>query len=267
MIPAPSVTEYDRTHESDQEACSYLLSRLSIVRTAADEAQLLKAVYQPSKPMVLSFLNQHGLNLAWSDRSFRDALLRSDMVLRDGVGIAVCLKLLGRDPGQNMNGTDLIPRITDLYAGRTVMLIGTVSPYLERAANVLSVRGCRIIGTLNGFLPEDAYLDAIRRAQPDLIVLGMGMPRQEQISVMLAKALSKPVLIINGGAIIDFLGDRVQRAPAWIRAMRMEWAYRLFREPRRMFRRYVIGGFSFLRKIVRLRRLHRAGNGNSNLYR
>jgi exopolysaccharide biosynthesis WecB/TagA/CpsF family protein len=235
------------------QACAALLSRLDLICDAGAESALLDRLAHPSRPFVLSFLNQHGFNLAWSNPAFCQTLMDADVLLRDGVGISACLKIIGQEPGENMNGTDLIPRIAARFEDRRVMLIGTVEPWLERAATLLKERGCDVVAQLDGFQTEAVYVDAVRAARPDLVILGMGMPKQERVAAELAKALDYPALIVNGGAIIDFLGGRVERAPQWVRAARMEWGFRLVQEPRRMFGRYVIGGFTFLGRIAKLK--------------
>ena len=234
------------------------MSRLDLIRDTDAESALLEKLTNPSRPFVVSFLNQHGFNLAWSNPDFCQTLMEADVLLRDGIGISACLKIIGQEPGENMNGTDLIPRIAARYEDRRVMLIGTVEPWLSRAAEVLQERGCNVVARIDGFHTESAYVDAVRAARPELVILGMGMPKQEHVAAGLAKALDYPVLIVNGGAIIDFLGGRVERAPHWVRAARMEWGFRLVQEPRRMFGRYVVGGFTFLGRIAKLRHAQRA---------
>lgn len=74
----------------------------------------------------------------------------------------------------------------------------------------------------------------------------MGMPKQELVSQQLSQQLQHPALIINGGGIVDFMSGTKQRAPVWLRKIGMEWSYRLFLEPKRLWRRYVIGNIVFL---------------------
>jgi len=88
--------------------------------------------------------------------------------------------------------------------------------------------------------------------RPAIIVLGMGMPRQEEVAGLLRAALGFPCLIICGGAIIDFLGGKTSRAPAWLRRAGLEWAFRLALEPGRLFRRYVIGNPLFIARALKL---------------
>jgi exopolysaccharide biosynthesis WecB/TagA/CpsF family protein len=194
------------------------------------------------------------MNSAAGDRGFHEAVVSADVVLRDGSGMATLLSMLKRSPGLNLNGTDLIPKILGRHAGRSIALFGTQEPYLSAARDRVVQRiapGCRCT-TQHGFLGTDAYVQAAVAEQPDLIVLGMGMPRQEQVALALREALGHPCLIVCGGAIIDFLGGKTSRAPAWMRRSGLEWAFRLALEPRRLFGRYVIGNPLFLARAMRL---------------
>jgi exopolysaccharide biosynthesis WecB/TagA/CpsF family protein len=104
----------------------------------------------------------------------------------------------------------------------------------------------------HGFLPTPEYVRLAAGHRPSLIVLGMGMPRQEEVARELRAALDHPCLIVCGGAIIDFLAGRTPRAPRWMRAVGAEWLYRLALEPRRLFRRYVVGNPLFIARALRL---------------
>ena len=92
------------------------------------------------------------------------------------------------------------------------------------------------------------------------------MPKQKLLAEMLAKRLEGPILIVNGGAILDFMAGRFQRAPTLLRRLGLEWSYRLWLEPRRLWRRYVIGNAVFMARAglialnYRLAGLFSAGN-------
>ncbi|ALN63833.1 glycosyl transferase, WecB/TagA/CpsF family protein [Lysobacter antibioticus] len=227
-----------------------LLDRLDIVADPRRQRRLLDELRQPKRTTVLSFLNQHAFNLAWTDAAFCEDLLRSELLLRDGVGMAACLRLLVRAPGLNMNGTDLIPQLVAAYAGRRVAVAGTEQPYLERAVRHLREQGLDIVCSIDGFGGEDRCVATIAAARPELVILGMGMPRQERIAARLAGELEQPTLIVNGGAILDFMAGRFPRAPQWLRRIGLEWLYRLLKEPRRLWRRYVLGGGQFLWRVL-----------------
>lgn len=238
---------------------SQLIVKIERVQTQADEQQLLAQLSQPQQPFVLAFANAHAMNSVAVSRSFFQALGGADMVLRDGSGMATLFKLLRMPPGLNLNGTDLIPKLLAQFDGRGIALFGTQQPYLERALQLLARQlapQSRCISE-NGFLPEAAYVALAVEHRPALIVLGMGMPRQEEVAIALRAALAYPCLIICGGAILDFLGGKTPRAPVWMRRVGLEWLFRLGLEPRRLFARYVIGNPLFLSRALRLASLNR----------
>jgi N-acetylglucosaminyldiphosphoundecaprenol N-acetyl-beta-D-mannosaminyltransferase len=229
-----------------------LVKGIARVHTARGEQQLIDSVAHPSEALVLAFVNAHAMNSAAVSEEFFDAVMSADLVLRDGIGMAILLRMLNQAPGLNLNGTDLIPKIVAAYAGRPIALFGTQDPYLTRAREVIESRlaPASECVTANGFLDTQAYLHLAAEHRPALIVLGMGMPRQEEVAVVLRAALGYPCLIVCGGAIIDFLGNKTSRAPAWMRSTGLEWAYRLALEPRRLFKRYVMGNPLFLARAL-----------------
>jgi N-acetylglucosaminyldiphosphoundecaprenol N-acetyl-beta-D-mannosaminyltransferase len=224
------------------------------VHSAAGEQQLLEWLVRPGEPRVLAFVNAHAMNAAAQSRQFFNSLMSADLLLRDGLGMAILLRLLNQRPGRNLNGTDLIPRILARYEGATVALFGTQDPYLSRARAVVTsliAPGAHCVAA-HGFLDTSRYLRLAAAHRPAIIVLGMGMPRQEEVAGVLRAALGFPCLIICGGAIIDFLGDKSPRAPVWVRRAGLEWAFRLALEPRRLFKRYVIGNPLFVARALKL---------------
>ena len=224
------------------------------VHTERGEQQLLDSLAQPKEPTVLAFVNAHAMNSAATSKRFFDSLMAADIVLRDGIGMAILLRLLNQPPGLNLNGTDLIPKIMRLYAGRQIALFGTQDPYLRRARErvMKQLAPGSMVLTTHCFLETGDYVHLAAKHKPELIVLGMGMPRQEEVAGMLRAAVGYPCLIVCGGAIIDFLGDKTPRAPLWLRAVGMEWVYRLGLEPRRLFARYVLGNPLFVLRALRL---------------
>jgi exopolysaccharide biosynthesis WecB/TagA/CpsF family protein len=218
------------------------------------QAQLLDWLAHPDQPRVLAFVNAHAMNAVVEDVRFHEALMAADLVLRDGIGMALLLSLLDQSPGLNLNGTDLIPSILRRYAGAPIALFGTREPWLSNAAQTL-VRelapGASCV-MADGFRATDDYLRLAQAHAPALIILGMGMPRQEIVALALRAALHRPCLIVCGGAILDFLGGRVPRAPRLLQGLGLEWAWRLAREPRRLFRRYVLGNPVFIGRALRL---------------
>jgi exopolysaccharide biosynthesis WecB/TagA/CpsF family protein len=229
-----------------------LIARLDIVADGEAEQDLLTRLANPTRPTVVSFINQHALNLAWTTPALATALRSADVLLRDGVGLECCLRLNGCPSGLNMNGTDFIPKLARQFAGRRVALFGTVQPWTGRAASALAAMGCIVTAEMDGFRSPDTYVAEVLASKPALVILAMGVPKQEQVAATLAMSVTEPIVIVNGGAIADFLARRFPRAPGAMQALRMEWVYRLALEPMRLGDRYVVGGLTFAWRLMLL---------------
>ena len=235
-----------------------MLEKIERVETPGELSQLLADLSAPTGPKVLAFANAHALNALTSSQVFFDALLAADLVLRDGLGMATLFKLMNMSPGLNLNGTDLIPQLIARFDGRAIAFYGTQEPWLARGAHAAGqLAPTSHFSAAGGFDESQAYVDLVRLHKPDLIVLGMGMPKQELVAAALRASIEHPCLIICGGAIIDFLGGRVPRAPHWMRKLGAEWLFRLLLEPQRLFQRYVIGNPVYLMRAHRLAARHK----------
>jgi N-acetylglucosaminyldiphosphoundecaprenol N-acetyl-beta-D-mannosaminyltransferase len=235
--------------QSWQHNWQRIIHKLQVVTDQAAEQQLITALATPAAPTVLGFVNAHAMNLLADSAAYYQALSAADVLLRDGSGMSMLFRRLGLAPGLNMNGTDFIPKLLAAFAGRRVAFWGTDEPFLTNARqHSEALFAVNVVSVQHGFAEVDEYLNLARQLQPELIVLGMGMPKQEIVAARLA-ASGAPCLIVCGGAILDFLGGKVTRAPHWVRQLGCEWMFRLLNEPKRLFRRYVLGNFVFLLRI------------------
>ncbi|KAA2234777.1 WecB/TagA/CpsF family glycosyltransferase [Salinarimonas soli] len=249
--------------KAEDPRLSQVFRRFVIIDSEREKAALLKQLTNPTRPTVLGFLNAHAVNLCWSQPASRQAFEKADILLRDGAGMAILCRRLGLGPGLNMNGTDFIPEILAARPGRRIALFGSEPALVAKASETLTGRGQDIVGALDGFQPPQRYVDEARRLHPDIIVLSLGMPRQEQLAATLRQELPHPCLIINAGALIDFIAGRVRRAPPILRRLGLEWAYRLLNEPVRLFHRYVIGNPLFLVRVHLLAAAAKRGDGQA----
>lgn len=232
-----------------------LIERMRCVSSDDERRALLASLGAVERPTTLSFLNAHGVNLCMASDPALAAFRNSDIILRDGIGLQAVLPWLGLPAGLNMNGTDFIPLLLRTLSPRKVAVYGTATPWLERARAALEERTPHQYCDLqNGFHPVEHYVEQARAHRPDVILLAMGMPRQEEVAALLKRSLDYPVLIVNGGAIVDFLAGRFKRAPEAVQRSGLEWAFRLAQEPKRLFRRYCIGAFDFAHTVFLLRR-------------
>lgn len=210
--------------------------------------------------MRISFVNSDCLNLACRDREYREATNESELVLPDGIGLRLGCRLLGTQLAGNVNGTDLFPRLCERAAnlGLSLYLLGAREGVAAEAAERLKAAypGLRIAGSHHGyFLPEEdgAVVERINRAQPDLVFVAMGAPRQEVWLRRNTPGLTAPVGLGVGG-LFDFYSGRVRRAPVWCQEIGMEWLWRLLQEPGRLWRRYLVGNPLFILRVWRQQR-------------
>jgi N-acetylglucosaminyldiphosphoundecaprenol N-acetyl-beta-D-mannosaminyltransferase len=240
------------------EGWSAILNKLLICRDTSDENALLARLVNWNGPCVLSFANAHALNLAWKDQTYVRYLIEPEITVRDGIGMRLLMKLTGREPGLNLNGTDFIPKLLEsLPRNRHIAVYGTREPYLAQMLLRLRTMNFETIHMENGFHDDEYYVSLYLKQLPSVVLLAMGMPKQERISLLLrAVSAGRPVLIINGGAIVDFMADRFPRAPLWMRKAGMEWVFRWMQEPGRLLHRN-LGYFQFMMRALLMRIIER----------
>ena len=205
------------------------------------------------RAVTVAFLNQHGVNTALRDEAFHAFLSGSDYLLRDGIGVKIAMAMFGLPPTANLNGTDLIPKILDHHKGLPVALFGASHAAIDACATRLQAEGHNsIVAVADGFQPDDYYVTLCRETRPDIVVLCMGMPRQELLAVKLAQ-IDGGRLIICGGGWADFYSGIKVRAPKWMQRLSLEWLHRLCREPARLGKRYTVDIGWFFLMLIRAR--------------
>lgn len=233
------------------------VAKLTRDQALAELVRLHGSVEGP--PATLAFVNAHTLNLASRDAAFRELLNRTDLVLNDGAGLNLAARLQGERFPDNLNGTDLTPRLLALAAekGWKVFFLGAKPGIAARAAERLQLRipGLEIVGVQDGYFPPEALpavLESIRLSGASVLVVALGNPRQEEfLDANLAASGCR--LGLGVGAFFDFAADNVSRAPPWMRTAGVEWMFRLSLEPGRLWKRYVLGNPAFVARVVRER--------------
>jgi exopolysaccharide biosynthesis WecB/TagA/CpsF family protein len=211
----------------------------------------------------ISFVNAHNMLMTLRDSEYR-AILAQNLVLPDGIGLNIASKIAHGSPfPANLNGTDFVPALlTFMEQPRRVGLIGGKPEVVERAAANFRRHAPwhEFIVISDGYFDKDDASDVvaeIERRKPDILIVGMGTPLQEKWAYHTIRS-DHARLVLTVGALFDFVSGTVPRAPKIVRAMRLEWAYRLVQEPARLWRRYVIGIPLFLYFVLQYRFSRRA---------
>lgn len=219
----------------------------------------IERIYSQDGSHLIAYANAHTLNLATSDPSYRDLLRSAAIVLNDGAGIAIGARVNGDRFPANLNGSDLNPLILGLAGknGWPVFLLGAKPGVAERAGAAMKERypALVIAGTRDGYWPpgaDDQIVAEIRSSGASLVMAALGNPLQERwLADHLAATGAR--LGVGVGAFFDFAAGEVARAPAWMNRMGIEWVFRLLQEPKRLWRRYVVGNPLFLARVLRSR--------------
>ena len=202
------------------------------------------------------FVNAHTLNLAAGTPRYRSVLNSADLVFGDGTGVRWAARLQGIRLRDNVNGTDLLPELFRATAGcrYRCFLLGADDATIRRASKAAETfDGWTQAGFHHGYFSDgDATAQVIRRvneSRPDVLLVGMGNPRQEVWIHEHRHRLDVPVCIGVGG-LFDFWSGNVSRAPDRLRRVGHEWLWRLWQQPEKA-RRYLLGNPLFLARVFR----------------
>ena len=200
------------------------------------------------KRITVAYANAYCAIAAHEDQRLATILNSIEILHPDGIGVLGALRFLYGESisGERITGTDLyyeILRIADRHKWK-IFLFGDTTETLKKACSVIHRRypNVKIVGSHHGFadLDDQEPREEMRTSNPDILLLGLGMLRQELWIEKYRSELQVPVCIIVGGGI-SFLSEVRKRAPFILRSLGLEWLYRLFQEPQRLWHRYLIG--------------------------
>jgi N-acetylglucosaminyldiphosphoundecaprenol N-acetyl-beta-D-mannosaminyltransferase len=190
--------------------------------------------------------------------ALQEMLCSCDLIVPDGMPIVWASRLMGCKLKERVSGVDLIPRLAELASrrGYGVFLLGASEESSRRASEAL--KGCfpelRIVGRYApplaplAEMDHETILSRIEQARPDILLVALGHPKQEQWLAMHRHRLNVP-LCMGVGASLDFLAGMVTRAPVWMQTAGLEWLYRAAQEPRRLAQRYLIDACGLARHL------------------
>lgn len=205
------------------------------------------------------YVNTDCMLISRENAEYRQALNEASLVYADGVGVVYGVKLWGDTLPGRSTGADFMPDFCRIFAKNGIRLyfLGAADGVAEEAADSLrrDIPDLYIVGSHHGYFPSeqnDAIIAEINAAKPDIVVVGFGAPSQELWMKDNADKLDAAVLWGVGG-LFDFLSGRTKRGPQWLLDHGFEWLCRLCVEPRRLWRRYLVGNTKFVLYLLRQR--------------
>jgi len=215
----------------------------------------------------VTYVNAHVLNQSVSNPALRRALQASDLVYCDGYGVRLAARLVHRPVPYRMTGADWIWGVASLCqaSGHSLYLLGS-DPGASREAAAAIQRWyprLEVLGSHHGYFEpgsphSERVLEHIAETRPDILLVGMGTPQQELWVDRHFDRIEAGVTW-TVGALFDYLAGRTPRAPHWLSDNGLEWIFRLAIEPRRMWRRYLLGNPAFLYRVHQERQQLRNG--------
>ncbi len=212
---------------------------------------VMESIEEKKKKRIV-FLNAYKIYLINKNKYLAEAIGGADLILADGVPIVWACKLLGFSKPSRVNGTDLFERLLGIAEAenKKIFLLGATQENLELLINKLKKKhpALQIAGARNGYFTEendDEVIKQINSSNADILFLGFGSPGKELWSHKYKEKINVPVIQGVGGSF-DVLSGLILRAPVFMQEHGLEWLYRVFKEPRRMFKRYLISNSVFL---------------------
>jgi len=205
--------------------------------------------------LILSYFNQHTFNVFYSDKNFHE-VNKNIKFYQEGIGCYISLNFLGFKNIQRIDSTEVIENIFIklLNTEKKIFLLG--SNYEKRfVEEKIFNKFPQIVGYHSGFFDESLIPDIaqkIKESKAEFVLLAMGQPKQELTAIKLRSFLPDLNFYCVGNFFNFYLGVQ-KRAPLWIRKLQLEWFFRFLLEPKRMFKRYIIGIPLFFIRILRLK--------------
>ncbi len=248
-----------------QEERKTMRKLLVILGAPIDDLNMHEALAQIDKFIAIGRRVRRGhqiatINADFVVKSLRDAELRrilqeADMATADGMPLVWSARLLGVPLEGRVTGADMVPALAERAAqkGYSIYFLGAAPGVAEQAATTLQQRypGLKVAGCSSPSRAEvergdPAIVAACRAANPDILLVAFGNPKQEKWIAQYAKELNIPVMMGVGGTF-DFIAGVTKRAPRWMQESGLEWLYRLICEPRRLWKRYAtdLVGFGY----------------------
>jgi N-acetylglucosaminyldiphosphoundecaprenol N-acetyl-beta-D-mannosaminyltransferase len=239
-------------------------SQVGILGAYVDSVTLDEAVQrahefiESGQPHQITTVNVDFIRVAQENLEFRAVINKSDLAIADGMPLVWASRWLSDRLPERVTGVELVDRCCELSSreGYKVFLLGGEDGVADAAAEVLKGRyeGLQIVGTYSppyGPFSEEEdrkMVDMIREAQPDILFVAFGAPKQDLWIAQHRDMINVP-LAVGVGGVFNFLTGRVKRAPGWMQKGGFEWLYRVMQEPRRLWKRYFVQDMPIFAKI------------------
>ncbi|WP_112153779.1 WecB/TagA/CpsF family glycosyltransferase [Listeria fleischmannii] len=217
----------------------------------------VKKIITARKPTQHVVINAGKINLMKKNEALRNIVNNCPLINADGSSIVLAGKILGHPITERVTGIDLMDRLLKEASEESysLFLLGATEEVVQEVKRIIQVRypAAKVVGCRNGYFDRnDSLLVAreIKKSQADILFVAFSSPEKEFWINQHLEAMNVPFVMGVGGSF-DVMAGKTTRAPKLFQKMGCEWLWRFLQEPRRMFKRYFIGNFEFMKHVLK----------------
>ena len=229
--------------------------------TMQEALETIDALIQENKNAYVVTPNVDHIVQLETNKELQDVYANASLILTDGKPLLWIAKWYGTPIKEKISGSDLFPLLCDMAAkkGYSMFFLGAAEGVAAKAADNLmnKYKGLQVIGTYSppyGFENDSSEMNKIdamiKKARPDILIVGLGCPKQEKFIYNNYKKLGVPISL-GLGASFDFEAGNIKRAPKWMANHGLEWLFRITQDPKRLMKRYLINDMKIFKLAVK----------------
>ncbi len=234
-----------------------ILDTIIDVLNMDDTIKLVEKYVIQKEPLHLMGVNADKINAINTNERLKQIVNSCGIINADGASVIKASKFLGKQLPERVAGIDLMLKLTALSAekGYSVYLLGAKQEVVEKTAEELKKKHnhLQLLGFHNGYFQESdwpAISDEIKKIRPDFVFVGITSPKKEYLIEYLQDHGNDSVFMGVGGSF-DVISGQIKRAPNWMQICGLEWLFRVIQEPRRLFKRYFVGNWKFIKAVIK----------------
>lgn len=234
-----------------------ILDTIIDVLSAKETIDLVEKYVKTKTSLHLMGVNADKINEVNQNEQMKQIVNSCGVINADGASVVIASKFLKKPLPERVAGVDLMQSLIALSErkGYSVYLLGAKQEVVEKVASVLKEKhsNLKIVGIRNGYFKESDWpiiSEDLREKAPDFVFVGITSPLKEYLIEYLQKSGHKSVFMGVGGSF-DVISGNIPRAPLWMQKVSLEWLFRVMQEPKRLFKRYFIGNWMFIKAIIK----------------
>lgn len=227
---------------------------MSISKIITDQTLVLELIskVQLKDTLLLTYFNQHSFNILYKDREFKSLVEDEFQIYLDGVGMYLALKFLGQNVNSKFNASEINEHIFSILANESIPVVLIGGRFNIKLLNKCPLNLVKYFNGYEDIQNKQLVFDEIRRLDVKTIIIGMGVPLQEKLTFEISNKIPN-LQIICVGNFLEFYFGTISRAPRLLHNSGFEWLFRLLTEPRRLWKRYLIGIPLFVFRIIKMK--------------